>query len=314
MTFVFYDTETTGLDAAFDQILQFAAIVTGDDFNILEELNLRCRLQPHIVPSPGAIRVTRVGPHAIQAAPLSFYEMVKAIRKFIDRWTPATFIGFNSIDFDEKMLRGALYQTLHPVYLTNTNGNSRLDVLRLAHAVAGHRPEAIAVPHNEKGKPTFKLAALVQANGLALDQAHEVAGLARCHPVDQIRRPQILTYEKWPVGADNPVGSIFCSPSGILGRFGDICGFVGGSVHGRYRFDHFPRLIVSAFSETPCLDPQENCGSGQREREESRPKRGGIQPYEIIAGCIAGACIGIAIGWPYRRKNKPDSRERDKRS
>ena len=39
MTFVFYDTETTGLDSAFDQILQFAAIVTDDAFNTLEELN-----------------------------------------------------------------------------------------------------------------------------------------------------------------------------------------------------------------------------------------------------------------------------------
>ena len=173
MTFVFYDTETTGLDAAFDQILQFAAIVTDDAFNTIEELNLRCRLQPHIVPSPGAIRITRVGPQAIQAAPLSWYEMVNAIRKFIDRWTPAIFIGFNSVDFDERMLRGALYQTLHPVYLTNTNGNSRMCVLRLAHAVAEYQPDAINVPLNEDGRPSFKLGGLIKANGLALDQAHE---------------------------------------------------------------------------------------------------------------------------------------------
>ena len=32
MRFVFYDTETTGLQTAFDQILQFAAICTDENF------------------------------------------------------------------------------------------------------------------------------------------------------------------------------------------------------------------------------------------------------------------------------------------
>lgn len=173
MTFIFYDTETTGLNPAFDQITQFAAIVTDDAFNMLEEVNLRCRLQPHVLASPGAMFVTKVGPKAIQAAPLSCYQMVCAIRAFIQKWSPAVLIGFNSISYDENMLRQAFYQHLHPAYLTNTNGNSRMDVLLLAHAVAAHRPDAITVPLNDKGKPTFKLGLLAAANGLALDNAHD---------------------------------------------------------------------------------------------------------------------------------------------
>jgi exodeoxyribonuclease-1 len=170
---VFYDTETTGLKPAFDQITQFAAIVTDQDFNIIEEVNLRCRLQPHVLASPGAMFVTKVGPKAIQSAPLSCYEMVRAIRAFIQKWSPAVFIGFNSISYDENMLRQAFYQHLHPVYPTNTNGNSRMDILRLAHAVAAYRPDTITVPLNDKGKPTFKLGLLAAANGLALDNAHD---------------------------------------------------------------------------------------------------------------------------------------------
>ncbi len=173
MRYLFYDTETTGLDWAFDQIVQFAAVVTDDKFEVLEELDLRCRLQRQILPSPGAMAVTGIGPKASEAAPLSFYELAGSIRRFIERWTPAVITGFNSIAFDEAMLRGMFYQTLHPIYLTNTGGNCRMDVLRLAHAVAEHRPDAISVPVNAKGKPAFKLGMLIEANGLRLDNAHD---------------------------------------------------------------------------------------------------------------------------------------------
>jgi exodeoxyribonuclease-1 len=33
MAYVFYDTETTGTDTTFDQILLFAAILTDDQLN-----------------------------------------------------------------------------------------------------------------------------------------------------------------------------------------------------------------------------------------------------------------------------------------
>jgi exodeoxyribonuclease-1 len=33
MAYVFYDTETTGTDTTFDQILQFAALLTDADSN-----------------------------------------------------------------------------------------------------------------------------------------------------------------------------------------------------------------------------------------------------------------------------------------
>ena len=46
MPYVFYDTETTGTETPFDQILQFAAIRTDDALNELERFNIRCRLLP----------------------------------------------------------------------------------------------------------------------------------------------------------------------------------------------------------------------------------------------------------------------------
>lgn len=52
MTFIFYDTETTGKRAGFDQILQFAAILADDNLTIRDSFNICSRLLPYIVPSP----------------------------------------------------------------------------------------------------------------------------------------------------------------------------------------------------------------------------------------------------------------------
>jgi len=45
--FVFYDFETTGISSALDQPIQFAAILTDDDFTQIERVDIRCSLSPH---------------------------------------------------------------------------------------------------------------------------------------------------------------------------------------------------------------------------------------------------------------------------
>ena len=60
--FAFYDFETTGTSPAFDQPIQFAAILTDDDLNQIERVNIRCRLSPHILPSPWATSLERLAP------------------------------------------------------------------------------------------------------------------------------------------------------------------------------------------------------------------------------------------------------------
>jgi len=173
MTFIFYDTETTGLSAGFDQILQFAAIITDDDLNPVEEVNLRCRLLPHVIASPGALAITGVRPADIAGANLSHYEMIRDIRALVERHAPVVMVGYNSISYDENMLRQAFYQTLNPIYLTNTGGNTRMDVLNLAHAASEYAPGLLSIPTNARGRSVFKLDQLAPANGLMHEDAHE---------------------------------------------------------------------------------------------------------------------------------------------
>ncbi len=174
MQFVFCDTETTGTDTTFDQILQFAAILTDADLNELDRFEIRCRLLPHVIPAPGALLATRVTPAMLTDPSLpSHYQAMRQIADKLSAWSPAIFIGYNSLSFDEPLLRQAFYQTLQPVYLTNTHGNKRGDVLRLAQATAVLAPNSMAVPLNDKGKPTLKLDTLAPANGFAHENAHD---------------------------------------------------------------------------------------------------------------------------------------------
>jgi len=150
MAYVFYDTETTGIQTAFDQILQFGAIKTDDEFVELDRFDIRCRLLPHVVPSPRALQVTKVTPAMLTDPTLpSQFEAINQIRSKLLAWSPARFIGYNSIAFDEDLLRQAFFQNLHPAYLTNTGGNSRAGIMRVSHAVHTYSPSSISVPIND---------------------------------------------------------------------------------------------------------------------------------------------------------------------
>lgn len=174
MSFVFYDTETTGIDTKFDQILQFAAIHTDPDLNELERFEIRCRLLPHIVPAPGAMRVTGVRAAQLTDTELpSHYEMMCTIREKMLEWSPSLFVGYNTIEFDEHLLRHAYYRTLHPPYLTNTSGNTRTDILRAVQASSLYSPGSLVFPIGKGNKPSFKLDALAPANGFAHENAHD---------------------------------------------------------------------------------------------------------------------------------------------
>ena len=55
----------------FGQIFQFAAVLTDENFRIIEEFEIRSRRMPHIVPSPGALLVTGVSPLVLDQAEFS---------------------------------------------------------------------------------------------------------------------------------------------------------------------------------------------------------------------------------------------------
>jgi exodeoxyribonuclease-1 len=178
MTLAFYDLETAGLSPAFDQPLQFAAILMDDEFKEIERVNLRCRIAPHIIPSPWALAVTGVRPAQLLDADLpTLFEFTQEIGALIDRWSPAIWTGFNSIRFDEEMLRQAFYQNLQPnIFATQFNGNTRFDVLTALYAVWHRQPDLFEWPVDATGRVRFKLDLIAPLNGFAAHIAHDALG------------------------------------------------------------------------------------------------------------------------------------------
>lgn len=178
MNFAFYDLETTGTSPAFDQPLQFAAILTDDEFREIERVNLRCRIAPHIIPSPWALAVTGVRPaQLVDPALPTLFEFTQAIGALIERWSPAIWTGFNSIRFDEEMLRQAFYQNLQPeIFATQFNGNTRFDILTALYAVWHRQPELFEWPVDPDGRVRFKLDRIAPLNGFAAHNAHDALG------------------------------------------------------------------------------------------------------------------------------------------
>ena len=182
--FVFYDTETSGLDRDFSQILQIALVFTDGDLNVLSTKKLECRRSPWIVPSPGAMLITGFSPDDLKNNAQSHYEMMCEVDDWLrsQHW-PLTFVGYNSMGFDEAVLAQNLHQNLLDPNLTtsrnNINGqpNGRADVLTLARAAAVYMPGVLKLDRlNDKGSaPSFTLQNVAEQNGVSLsgEDAHD---------------------------------------------------------------------------------------------------------------------------------------------
>lgn len=169
--------------------MHLAAIRTDTNLEVIDRFQERSRLLPHVVPHPGAL-CTNALPIArpLDVRLQSHYDMVRNIRDKLLSWSPSIFVGYNSIRFDEEMLRHALFQTLHPAYLTSNHGNCRADVQGLVMAAATLSAACLSVPRGPEGRPVYRLEGLAAANGIAHASAHDamsdvVATLDLCRRV-----------------------------------------------------------------------------------------------------------------------------------
>ena len=170
-TYLFYDIETTGLNKAFDQILQFAAIRTDRKLNEIERYTLKVKLRSDVIPSPGAMITNRLSV-ADLASGLCEFEAIRQIHELMNQRETIS-LGYNSLGFDDEFLRFSFHRNLLPPYTHQfKNGCRRMDLLPIAVMFWLYKREVINWPQIQS-QPSLKLEHIREANQLASGPAHD---------------------------------------------------------------------------------------------------------------------------------------------
>ena len=175
MNKIFYDFETSGLSKWYDIPLDGAFVLTDENLNKIDEYSFKIALPEGLIPSPIGLLVNKADLSKIYEGD-SYYEGMGKLFAKLSSWGHACYIGQNNIKFDEHFMRMGFYKTMQDnIYLTNTNGNTRADLLPILHCVKQFSPNALSFPETDEKKPIFKLDQIAPLNGLE-HNAHNSMG------------------------------------------------------------------------------------------------------------------------------------------
>ena len=130
MTYLFYDLETSGLCSSFDQIFRFACIITDSDLKEINRHEISVKLRPDVVPSATALSITHLSINDIKEGICEHEALIK-IHSLFNQPNQIN-IGYNSLSFDNNMLRFGFYRNLLDPYTHQFKNNVfRADVMNI---------------------------------------------------------------------------------------------------------------------------------------------------------------------------------------
>ncbi len=173
-TFLWHDYETSGADPKRDRPMQFAAIRTDENLNIIgEPLEIFCKPSDDFLPHPQACLITGITPQQAIREGVCEAEFIDIINREMS--VPGTCtVGYNNLRFDDEITRNSLYRNFFDPYAREwQNQCSRWDLIDMLRLTRGLRPEGICWPDYEDGSPSFRLEDLSKANGIEHGNAHD---------------------------------------------------------------------------------------------------------------------------------------------
>jgi exodeoxyribonuclease-1 len=172
LNYVVWDIETDSAQTDWATIIEIGGILLDENFKEKERFSARCRLPQDRVPSATALCINKSNVDLLTKGNLSHYEMLSQVEQKFRQWSPATFLGYSSINFDDEVIRKEFFKSLRKPYLTNTEGNVRHDALNIVRAAFAIEEDVLKTELNAKGNKSMKLESLARLNGFESSGAH----------------------------------------------------------------------------------------------------------------------------------------------
>ena len=172
MNLAIWDIESSSASTDFGSIIEIGGILLDQNFKEKDRFNLRCRLPEGEIPQCMALIVNKTSVDLLTKANLSHYQMLGEVEKIFKKWSPAIFLGWSNIGFDDEMIRKEFFRGIRYPYLTNTSPNKRHDGLNIARGAYAIDNRVLKTEINEKGNAVMKLESLAKNNGFEVSGAH----------------------------------------------------------------------------------------------------------------------------------------------
>ena len=172
MNLAIWDIESSSAITDFGSIIEIGGILVDENFKEKDRFNLRCRLPEGEIPQAMALIVNKTSIDQLTKVNLSHYQMLGEIEKIFKKWSPAIFLGWSNIGFDDEMLRKEFFKGIRYPYITNASPNKRHDGINIARAAYAIDANILETEINQKGNAVFKLESLSRMNGFDSSDAH----------------------------------------------------------------------------------------------------------------------------------------------
>ena len=172
MNLAIWDIESSSASTDFGSIIEIGGILLDQNFKEKDRFNLRCRLPEGEIPQAMALIVNKTSVDLLTKANLSHYQMLNEVEKIFKKWSPAIFLGWSNIGFDDEMIRKEFFRGIRYPYLTNSAPNKRHDGLNIARGAYAIDSSILKTEINKKGNAVMKLESLARNNGFESSGAH----------------------------------------------------------------------------------------------------------------------------------------------
>ena len=172
MNIAIFDIESAGALHHWSSIIEIGGVLVNEDLKELDRFSYRCRLPEGEIPQATALLVNKSNVDLLTKSNLSLYQMQTQLESIIRKWTPAIFMGWSNLTFDDPMIQNSFFRGLRYPYMTNSSPNKRHDGLKITQGAYTVDSSILKTENTAKGNPSLSLPSLCRNNGIDSSGSH----------------------------------------------------------------------------------------------------------------------------------------------